>query len=63
MREHEQFFNCPYCFEEISMLLDPSIQGEQQYVEDCQVCCKPIQITFEFVDYILTSFDAEKSDE
>jgi len=34
---------CPYCGERIGILLDPSA-GEQAYVEDCQVCCRPISI-------------------
>ena len=37
----EQDINCPYCGETISVLIDPEDSG-QQYVEDCQVCCKPI---------------------
>jgi hypothetical protein len=32
---------CPYCGEVISILLDGSVD-EQQYIEDCQVCCRPI---------------------
>ena len=32
---------CPYCGESISVLIDPT-DLEQQYIEDCQVCCKPI---------------------
>ena len=32
---------CPYCGEIISVLIDCSIQ-QQDYIEDCQVCCKPI---------------------
>lgn len=32
---------CPYCGETIEIALDAS-GGEQQYVEDCQVCCRPI---------------------
>ena len=32
---------CPYCGEVITILVDDSIP-EQQYVEDCQVCCRPI---------------------
>ena len=40
----EYFFQCPYCWEEISMLVDTS-QPHQNYVEDCEVCCNPIQIT------------------
>ncbi len=39
----EHFFQCPYCFDEISMLVDPSVK-RQEYVEDCEVCCNPIMI-------------------
>ena len=34
---------CPYCGEAIDILVDVSIE-DQQYIEDCQVCCKPIEI-------------------
>jgi len=34
---------CPYCGESIQLLVDCSIV-EQEYIEDCQVCCRPIQI-------------------
>ena len=34
---------CPYCGETISLLIDSSIEN-QEYVEDCQVCCSPILI-------------------
>ena len=27
------------------MLLDPSVEGTQRYVEDCEVCCNPIGVT------------------
>ncbi|WP_151672237.1 CPXCG motif-containing cysteine-rich protein [Patiriisocius marinus] len=43
---HEHFFQCPHCWEEVSMLLDPSVNSS--YVEDCEVCCNPIQITAKF---------------
>ena len=33
--------DCPYCGESIVILLDVSVD-EQQYIEDCQVCCRPI---------------------
>ena len=45
--EVEKFFKCPFCFERISMLLDVSTDQPQTYVEDCEVCCNPIQITYE----------------
>lgn len=37
----EQTVQCPYCWETIEILIDPQDVG-QQYVEDCQVCCQPI---------------------
>ena len=37
---------CPYCGESISLLIDNSIEN-QEYVEDCQVCCSPILISVE----------------
>lgn len=39
--QDEQTIQCPYCWETISVLVDPSV-SEQEYVEDCQVCCRPI---------------------
>jgi transcription elongation factor Elf1 len=33
--------NCPYCGETIRVLIEPS-DMDQQYIEDCQVCCRPI---------------------
>ena len=37
----EKSIGCPYCGETIKVLIDSS-DMEQQYIEDCQVCCKPI---------------------
>jgi hypothetical protein len=37
----ETHISCPYCGESISILVDDSLP-EQNYVEDCQVCCRPI---------------------
>jgi hypothetical protein len=38
--------DCPYCGESIEIFIDTSIP-EQQYIEDCQVCCRPITIKAE----------------
>jgi hypothetical protein len=32
---------CPYCGETIQVLLDDDSAGHS-YIEDCQVCCRPI---------------------
>ena len=37
-----QDYQCPYCGEPVEALLDLS-GGDQQYIEDCPVCCRPIQ--------------------
>lgn len=34
---------CPYCGETINVIVDCSIE-QQEYVEDCQVCCQPIKL-------------------
>lgn len=38
-----QAINCPYCGESIDLIIDDSA-GEQAYIEDCQVCCRPIEV-------------------
>jgi transcription elongation factor Elf1 len=50
-------FICPHCGQRISMLLDLSA-GSQTYIEDCEICCEPIAITFEVEDGLLASFEA-----
>ena len=35
--------NCPYCGESIEIELDDSVE-QQQYIEDCSVCCRPINV-------------------
>ena len=39
----EKEFQCPFCGEEISCVVDLSVP-HQKYIEDCSVCCRPIQI-------------------
>jgi len=55
MQEH--FFQCPYCWDEISMLLDTSVR-KQTYIEDCEICCNPIEISVGFENNELLEFDA-----
>jgi hypothetical protein len=40
------------------MVLDLSV-GRQTYVEDCEVCCKPIEISFTVEDDELSGFGAK----
>jgi transcription elongation factor Elf1 len=56
MIEHD--FTCPHCWQTISMLLDNSITNED-YIEDCEVCCNPIQIKTTFFNTELVDFQAD----
>ncbi len=58
----EKFFTCPYCGEKISMVLDLSA-GSQSYVEDCEVCCNPIEINYEVENGKVSSFQATGIDQ
>jgi hypothetical protein len=59
----EHFFYCPYCMAQISMLLDTSV-AKQSYMEDCEVCCNPIRISFmiDAAEETVTSFEAAQMD-
>ena len=41
-----EFYDCPYCGEQCEAVLDLS-GGDQTYVEDCPVCCRPIVFTLQ----------------
>ena len=38
-----QVVDCPYCGESIELVIDDSVE-HQRYVEDCAVCCRPIDV-------------------
>lgn len=35
---------CPCCGESVELMIDCSA-GSREYVEDCQVCCRPVLLT------------------
>jgi hypothetical protein len=47
----EQFVaaSCPYCGERFEARVEVSA-GAQEYVEDCQVCCRPMSLSVEIED-------------
>ena len=57
--EEEYFFNCPYCWEEISMLVD-TFSGDQAYIEDCEVCCNPVEISYAVRGHQIVAFEAKQ---
>jgi hypothetical protein len=53
----EYFFTCPSCWQRISMVLDTSVKG-QTFIEDCEVCCQPIQVRYAVEDDDVSEFEA-----
>ena len=41
--------SCPYCGETIEVVIDLSVEN-QEYIEDCSVCCRPITLTASVVE-------------
>ena len=60
--EIEHFFTCPYCWQEISMVLDASV-SDQTYIEDCEMCCRPIRVLYTVEDGEIADFTADSTDE
>lgn len=50
---------CPYCGESFVTFVDIS-QGNQRYIEDCQVCCRPIELAFRVVKGRVKSVHADR---
>lgn len=48
----ETSISCPYCGEAIDVFIE-AMDEEQEYIEDCQVCCRPIVFT------VTTGFDGD----
>lgn len=43
--ESEVYFQCPYCWQTISMVVE-KYYPQQKYIEDCEVCCNPIEVSY-----------------
>ena len=56
MEEH--YYQCPHCWEQVSVLVDVS-QFAKTYIEDCEVCCNPIQFNIQCSGQVLQSLDAQ----
>ncbi|MBE0492311.1 MAG: CPXCG motif-containing cysteine-rich protein [Sulfurospirillum sp.] len=46
----EKTITCPYCYERFCIFVEPSLEVGETYVEDCYVCCRPIEIFIEHID-------------
>ena len=61
-QQEEVEIGCPYCGERITLLIDGSA-GAQEYVEDCQVCCRPINLFVTIDEEGLPQVNVRRDDE
>ena len=53
---------CPYCGESLEITIDSSVR-RQDYIEDCQVCCRPISLSICVSDEGQPNIDVRSEDE
>ena len=58
----EEYFDCPYCWENQLKMVDPSVKN-QSFIEDCEVCCNPIDFHISIENNEVTFFKIEKIDQ
>ena len=56
-----QRLTCPHCWESIEVTVDLSA-GDQSYIEDCSVCCRPITITISIDGAEIVELTAEATE-
>ena len=62
MIEEDYEFSCPYCGVTLSVRLESCAGSKQRFIQDCEVCCRPIQIEVRFEGKEITHFSAEAGD-
>ena len=58
----EEYFDCPYCWENQLKMVDSSIKS-QNFIEDCEVCCNPIDFQISIENNEVIFFQPEKIDQ
>ena len=58
----EHFFSCPYCWSSVSITVETN-SGSQQYIEDCEVCCQPIEIQYKVLNGEICQFNVSRGND
>lgn len=58
----EMALHCPYCGEPVTVLVDGSVL-DQRYIEDCEVCCRPMELRVSVTGDGAIRVDARDEDE
>ena len=55
-------FSCPYCGVSLTLRLDKTGGKRQEFVYDCEICCRPIQLRFVLEGDEVLEFEAEREE-
>lgn len=58
--DEDYSFDCPYCMDTNAIRIDLTGGQKQQFVQDCETCCRPIVIEFALGAEAITNFSAER---
>jgi len=58
----EEYFDCPYCWQNQLKMVDPSVEN-QNFIEDCEVCCNPIDFNIMIENNAVVFFNSGKIDQ
>jgi transcription elongation factor Elf1 len=61
MQEVPADVTCPHCGEPITVFVDLSVES-QSYIEDCSVCCRPMNVSYQAADGELADIRVEAAD-
>ncbi len=53
----EYYFDCPHCWENQLKMIDSTLE-KQIFIEDCEVCCNPIEFNVSIINNHIVSFSA-----
>lgn len=56
----EIHIQCPYCLQAISVLLDTGVYEHTTLIDDCEVCCRPIEISYMVEDGLISTYSYNK---
>lgn len=51
----DYYFDCPHCWQNQLKLVDPSVD-HQNFIEDCEVCCNPLEFSILISNNNVVSF-------
>jgi hypothetical protein len=54
----EHYFDCPHCWENQLKMIDASVNN-QNFIEDCETCCNPLEFNLTIQNNVLQLFSAE----